>query len=87
MVLDFAPSLLATRPVAIWAPFTSVKTLGGEKESESLSDRFGSMASVLWDKLVAFRDFLAFMILLVRLGLEVTRASSLLTPRCVRHRT
>ena len=62
MVLDFAPSLLATHPVGTGAPFVSVKSMGdgGARDSESLSDRFNSGAAALWDRIISWRDLLAF---------------------------
>ena len=56
MVLDFAPSLLATHPVSLGAPFVSVKSVGGEKDSDNLSERFNSGAAALWDRIVSWRD-------------------------------
>ena len=54
MVFDFHPSLAATRQVKLGAPFVSVASIDGEKESGNLSDRFNAGASALWDRVVGW---------------------------------
>lgn len=71
MVLDFQPLFAATRQIKISAPFQSVSTVAGEKDSNELSSKFSSSAAALWDKIIGWRDILAFFILLNVLHLSI----------------
>jgi len=71
----------ATQQMKLGAPFTSVQSVGGEKDSDNLTEQFSGFAATLWDRLVAFRDFLALFLLIFGIHLAlVTRQQSGDTP-------